>query len=644
MPVRMPALFSDHAVLQRDRAIPVWGWADPGEHIRVAIAGTASETITGDDGCWQVLLPALPAGGPYLMSINDLTLQDVLVGEVWVCSGQSNMEMYLESVNNAEVEIAAADFPGIRHFDVGDITAFLPQDNVTGVWQACTPATAPVFTAAGYFFARALWQRLGIPVGLLNASWGGSAAEAWISRAAIRREPVLLPIVTHCEEVLGCLESADVDVDAVLRRYQAMIPRDEGNDGLARGYADPTTDDSNWPSMELPQSWQQAGLRFSGVFWFRREVVIPPEWSGRELTLRIGACDKSDVCYFNGVEVGCMSHLENENSWCTPRCYAVPGTLVKAGKAVIAVRIFSHQYAGGMLGPTSEMYLHPADTHADSVPLAGAWRYVVEKIFGKTPPEPGPPVGAGYPNLPGVLYNGMIAPLIPYAIRGALWYQGESNAERAREYRTLFPAMIRDWRARWGQGNFPFYYVQLANFMAVKDAPSESEWAELREAQMLTLREPDTGMAVIIDAGDAGDIHPKNKQAVGERLALLALARVHGCNLIDSGPLFRKIAVERGAIRVFFDTREELVAKDGRLSGFAIAGADRRFTWAEASIDGDTVLVSSPQVPDPVAIRYAWADNPTCTLCNAAGLPASPFRSDDWPVEVVVVPVAAGTR
>jgi sialate O-acetylesterase len=582
------------------------------------------------------VLPPLPAGGPHTLTANDLTVRDVLIGEVWVCSGQSNMEWTLANANDGEAEIAASTDDGLRFFTVPKVAAVDPAVDVVAHWVPSSPATAGVFSAVGYFFARKLRAALGVPVGMLSTSWGGTPVEAWTSLPALEAEPAAAELIARYRR-----EMVDGDADAASYRdrYAAWereeILSDPENTGFARGWADPATDTATWPRMTLPTSWQAAGLKFNGVLWFRTEVDVPAAWAGRPLTLRIGAVDKSDTTYVNNVRVGGLSITDDPNAWCTPREYPVPGALVRAGRNVIAVRAFSNIYNGGLTGPDSAMLLYPEGEPEAALPLAGAWAYQVEHNFGLRPLTPAPPQpwGAGNPWTPGSLYHGMIAPLVPFGIRGAIWYQGESNADRPEQYRTLFPAMIRDWRARWG-ADFPFYFVQLANYNA------NGRWPELREAQTMTLALPHTGMAVITDIGEALDIHPRNKQDVGLRLALAALHDAYGHDVVPSGPLFAGCTVEGDAVRVRFTHAGGLTAR-GPLDGFVLASTDRVFHPATACLDGDTVVVTSAAVPAPVAVRYAWEDNPPCPLCNAAGLPASPFRSDDWAWGTATMPQAA---
>ena len=485
--IRLPAIIGDNMMLQAGEKAPIWGWADPDETVYLSVSWHRMERrVSADtDGKWAFTITTPPAGGPYEITLkgkNTIALKNILVGEVWVCSGQSNMQMTVQSSNNAEEEIAAAKYPKIRLFSVARKVADAPQDDCEGSWVECSPETVPGFSAVGYFFGRELRKKLDTPIGLIHTSWGGTPAEAWTSPAIMKSDP---------------------DFEPILKRYADAV--------------------ANYPT--------------------------------------------AIVQYKERVE---------------------------------------------------------------------AWKKAVEQARseGKSAPRrPYAPLGPGHPHSPSGLYNAMIAPLIPYAIQGAIWYQGESNAGRAYQYRKLFPAMIESWRQNWDQGQFPFLFVQLANFMQTKDEPGDSAWAELREAQTMTLELPHTGMAVIIDIGDAKDIHPKNKQDVGKRLALWALAQTYGQDIVCSGPLYKSMEVKDGKIVLYFDhIGGGLVNQGGEsLQGFAIAGADRKFVWADAQIEGDTVVVGSSEVSEPVAVRYAWADNPVCNLYNRAGLPASPFRTDTWP-------------
>ena len=485
--VRLPAVIGDNMVVQQGMAVPIWGWADPDEAVTVNFLGQSKAAKAAACGKWMLKLDPVQAGGPHTITIqgkNTIVLRNVLIGEVWLCSGQSNMQWTVANSNNSEEEIKAAGYPRIRLITVPVKGTQEPQQDFQGQWAECSPQTVGGFSAAGYFFGRELYKNLDTPIGLIHCSWGGSSCEAWVKRAVLEADPQYQPLLERW--------------DGVAKTYNAEKVKAAFEKQLA-----------NWKE-------KAAAAKAEG-----KQAPPPPRNPGN--------------------------------------------------------------------------------------PLTGQHR-------------------------PANLYNGMLLPLMPYAIRGAIWYQGESNASRAYQYRHLFPLMIQNWRRDWDQGDFPFHFVQLANFKAVKQEPGESDWAELREAQTMTLQLPKTGQAVIIDIGEADDIHPRNKQDVGRRVALCALAQDYGKDLVYSGPIYKSMEKKDGAMVLRFDhVGGGLVAKDGPLKGFAIAGNDKKFVWADAKIDGDTIIVSSPQVADPAAVRYAWADNPVCNLYNQDGLPACPFRTDDWP-------------
>ena len=622
--LKLPALFSDHMVLQQKTACPVWGWADDGTKVTVKINDKTAETIA-QDGHWQVQLPALEAGGPYTLTVRTpectIELKDVLVGEVWVCSGQYNMEWPVESSNHAQAEIAAAQYPNLRLFTVEKATSSEPLQDVTGHWVLCSPETVGDFSAVGYFFGRDLLKSGVKPIGLIDTTWGGTPAEAWTSEETLHNDPDFTPILERDKEAI--LNQAQLKQKYGPKLMDKRDPDALYNDttALEKGWAKVDADLSEWQTMDLPTLWENAGLPLDGVVWFRRDVTIPQEWAGHDLTLKLSAIDDWDRTYFNGTQIG-RTAKEVPLAYATPRIYTVPGHLVQAGKNVIAVRVFDGQGGGGIYPSNTPMQIAPGND-ASPIDLSGPWYYRIECIRS---------LGSGEQNFPARLYNAMLVPLVPYGIKGAIWYQGESNADRAYQYRKLFAAMIQDWRRAWNIGDFPFYFVQLANYMQRKAEPGDSDWAELREAQQMTLSLPHTGMAVIIDVGNPNDIHPRDKQTVGKRLALIAQAQDYGQDVEYSGPVYSSMAVEGDRIRLHFNHIDSgLVAKDGPLTGFAIAGADRKFHWAEAIIEGKNIVVKSDQVAQPVAVRYAWADNPACNLYIGAGLPASPFRTDDWP-------------
>jgi len=623
--VRMPRMFSDNMVIQRDQPIRVWGWADKGSTVIVELNGIVTSGTVNEQGQWAFKLPPLRDKGPYELVVrqgNTVTFKNILAGEVWLCSGQSNMEWLVRNSNNPEEEIKSANFPEIRHILVGKKVSTSPLEDIESTgWQVCSPETAGSFTAVGYYFARNLHQELNVPIGLIHSSWGGTICEAWTSGSALKQLPDFKPVVEQIEAQSKNLEAARKTYDQQLQAWQAAYHK-AVNTG-APPWHEAGFDDTPWKAMRLPGLWESTEMgNYDGFAWFRRTVNIPEGWAGKEATLSLGPIDDNDWTYANGVQVG---HTAN---YIAKRNYKIPANQVKAGALKIAVRVQDTGGAGGIWGAPGEMKLTQAGQ--PDIPLSGDWKYRISDAMKNLPPKPEPVAFSG-PNTATALYNGMIAPLISYRIQGAIWYQGESNASRGRQYRTLFPTMINDWRARWKQGDFPFYFVQLANFMEPKQEPAESPWAELREAQLMTLSLPNTGQAVAIDIGDAKDIHPRNKQEVGRRLALNALAKTYGKSMVFSGPQYREMKIEGNKIKLTFDhVGSGLIAQDGEpLKYFSIAGADKKFRWADAKIDGAQVVVSHAEVKEPKAVRYAWADNPEgANLYNKDGLPATPFRTD----------------
>ena len=614
-------LFSDEMVLQRGQSDPVWGWTTPGATVRVSVAGKKASAVAGADGAWMARLPLLPTGGPYTLRVDGpqtAVLVNVQVGDVWVCSGQSNMEFGLGNAINADQETAAANYPKIRLFMVQHNVKLDPQATApVAPWAICTPQSVRQggwngFSAVGYFFGRDLYKSQHVPIGLIETDWGGTPAEAWTSGPALTKLPDFRAAVAQ----LGSSGSVTTSMAQQMSAWYA-----KNDPGMAAKWSDPTADAAAWPTMTLPVLFQDAGIpelsSFNGIIWFRKTVDIPADAAGKDVTLHFMA-DDNDTTWINGTQVGAM---EGYN---IPRAYHVPAGVLKAGPNTIAVRVLDTGGKGGIYGDPAGLSLEVPEGR--TISLVGPWQYQAGVSLTKAAPLPRGPVDQ---NTPTTLFNGMVNPLIPFGIKGAIWYQGEANAGRAYQYRTLLPAMIGDWRTRWGEGNFPFYIVQLANW-----APGGDSWPELQEAQWLTAKNvPNVGIATAIDIGDAIDIHPKNKQEVGRRLALVAEAQAFGEKVEDSGPLYKAMTVDGGAIRLTFThLGGGLTAKNAApLTGFTIAGADRKFVPADARIDGDAVAVSSALVPSPVAVRYAWAADPAISLYNKANLPALPFRTDDWP-------------
>jgi sialate O-acetylesterase len=633
---RLPALFCDHMILQRDATVPVWGWADSGAAITVEFAGQKKTTTTGKDGKWMVKLAPLPASSePRELKAGGIVLRDVLVGDVWLCSGQSNMGFSVREALNAEQEISGADFPAIRLFSVAQHPTLTPAADVKGQWDACSPRSVPQFSAAAYFFGRELHRSLKVPIGLLHSSVGGTPAEAWTRLDALDTLPAL---AARAKEEIRQIQSQEADNQSFIPNRAAW----EKKHGVsppptadaARGWADPALDTSDWQEVTLPGRWAQFGAKSGGVFWLRKEVTLPENAAGKSFSLALNwVSEQYDTAFFNGTEVGRAADTP-PNFYSVQRRYKVPGELVKAGRNVIAVRIVSATQHAGMWQWGNSMDLPVAVRGS----VDDRWIMKTESTFPPLPDgalESRPKVNnLPFRNVSGSLYNGMIAPLIPFGIKGAIWYQGESNAPRHVEYGSLLSLLIRDWRTQWAQGDFPFLLQQLVNNGApVKDPNQPGSWPFLREAQTRVASTlPNSGIAVGIELGDPLTIHPANKQEVGRRLALVALERVYGKPVKSSGPRFDSIQSEAGTLRVRFTNAEGLTAKGGMPKNFAIAGADKNFVWAEAKIEGDSVFVSSPRVPQPMFVRYAWADNPSgCNLYNAADLPAAPFRSDATP-------------
>ncbi|WP_261990468.1 sialate O-acetylesterase [Hymenobacter sp. BT188] len=633
--VRVPKLAGDHMVLQRDKPLQLWGWADAGEAVTVSFRGKTYPAKTGGPGGkWTVTLPAQPAGGPYEMTIkgkNTLQIKDILLGDVWLASGQSNMEWPLQqNVVNFKQEIAQANFPCIRLLNVQDATAAAPQVEFKSKgWQVCSPQTVGGFSAVAYFFGRDLHQQYKVPIGLISSEWGGTLAEAWISGAALRKFPEFAPQVAALESNMGPARQ-QADYQAALAAWKkSPASQDRGLTPGQLSWADPKFAATSWPSMQVPGLWEEQTDHpelntFDGIIWLRREVTLPTAAAGQPLSLSLAQIDDRDSTWFNGVLVG------STNGYTQPRRYTVPATAVRAGRNVLTVRVVDTGGGGGIWGKPEELYLKTA---TQTMPLTGSWQYQPAYDPASVPKNPFP---GGTQNQPTMLYNAMIAPLVPYALKGVIWYQGESNAERAYQYRTLFPALIQDWRAQFGQPDLPFLFVQLASFGPQQDQPADYAWAELREAQMMTLAQPHTGMAVALDLGNPNDIHPLNKQDVGHRLALEARRVAYGDkSVVSSGPTYKSMKVEGNRIRLQFENvGSGLVLKDSsgpHLKGFAIAGADRKFVWAQGKLEGNTLVLYSDQVSKPVAVRYAWGNSPFVNLYNKENLPASSFRTDTWP-------------
>lgn len=630
----LPAVFSDNMVLQQQTQVPIWGQAAKGKEVKIIASwnGKAYTASVDTDGNWKTEISTPAAGGPYTISISDgkeIKLSNVMIGEVWICSGQSNMEMPLKGwgkVMNYQQEIDNANYPDIRLYQVKKTVSPIPLtagESTMGGWQHCAPQTVEDFSAVAYFFARELNRKLNVPVGVIDVTWGGTPAESWTSGTT-------LDILSEFHDKIALTQKAQEDMPGAMAIYNRMMDewetevrkKDRGYEDKQPVWAEVDYDASSWGKIQLPGFIEeQVNPHFEGTIWLRKEVELSDGWLKRDLKVELNCIDDDDITFFNGQEIGRTYGIG------TARHYTVPRSMLRKGKNVLTIRLGDTGGNSGIPGDPSMLYI---TNGKNRISLAGEWQQKIS-IFNKNEVPQQPLSFQTCQYYPTALYNGMLHPLIPFAMQGVIWYQGEANADRAYQYRDLFPLMIRDWRTRWNR-DFPFYFVQLANFMQRTDQPEESAWAELREAQTQALNLENTGMAVTIDIGDANDIHPKNKQEVGRRLSLIALNQTYGYGNAYSGPAYSHIQLRNNEIEVYFEHVDgQLVAQGGELKGFTIAGSDHKFHPATARILEDKVVVSSEKVPFPVAVRYGWANNPDCNLYNKAGLPASPFRTDDWP-------------
>jgi len=630
--VVMPAYFTDNMVLQQNTEVTFHGTAAPDKQLTLRATWNTEtyQTRTGKDGSWQIIIPTPAAGGPFTITVSDgkkLQLNNMLIGEVWFCSGQSNMEMPVAGwgkVMDYEKEIAEANYPSIRLFQVKKNTSVSPLETLEanmGGWQECTSATVPEFSSVAYFYARMLWKELKTPIGVIDSTWGGTPAEAWTSYGTLKD---VLGFQTEAEQLQknGFDKAKMYEAYAIERGEweKRFANEDKGYNHETPYWATAELDDSQWKTMELPDLWEEKGLTdFDGVVWFRKTIDIPANWVGKNVKLSLGMIDDEDITFFNGEEIA------HGSGYTTPRNYTIPANLVKPGKSTIVVRVSDFGGGGGIHGDAGELY---AEDNGKRIPLNGEWKYNIGLSMANFPLPPVSPTENS--NYPTVLYNAMVHPLTQFPIQGAIWYQGEANVGRAAQYADLFPSMIADWRKQWNS-NLAFYFVQLANYLERKPVQFDSEWAALREAQAHALHLENTGIAVTIDIGEANDIHPKNKQEVGCRLALAALANTYKKKIAYSGPVYQSHTIQGNKVSIHFTPLQGGLKVNGTsLKGFTIAGADHKFYPAQAKIEGETVVVSAPEVTMPLAVRYAWADNPECNLYNEDGLPANPFRTDAW--------------
>lgn len=626
--ITLPSFFTDNMVVQQNTVLTFPGKAKAGKQVTAKVSWNDQSYATkaAADGSFSIEVPTPAAGGPYQITLSDgekLTLSNVLSGEVWICSGQSNMEMPVAGwgkVLNYEQEVADANYPSIRLLQVKKTIAFTPQENVEmneGGWQPCSSATVGEFSAVAYFYARKLSKELNIPIGVIDCTWGGTPAEAWTSYQTLKQ-------VMGFQEKMAQLNSLNFDRGRIIEAYhqemeewqQQFTTKDSGfKDGVPQ-WISTLQNGEEWKTMELPGYWESKGLNMDGVVWFQREVDIPQDWSGKAVSLSLGMIDDDDVTYFNGEEIG-------KGVGCTTmRNYKIPAEWVKAGKGVITVRAIDYGGEGGVHGDTQNLFM---EANGQKIALAGHWNYRIGTSMTDVSPKPMSPESTGWPTscYPTVLYNAMIHPFTVFPIKGAIWYQGENNVGQDVQYSLLFQAMITDWRREWKQ-DFPFYFVQLANYLKPEEVQPDSKWAALRNAQAHSLHLPQTGMACAIDLGEAYDIHPKNKQEVGRRLAQLALAETYQKGTYEV-PVCLGYRISGRRLILNFD--REVVVKEGVPKGFILAGPDGKYESAQAIIRGKEVILQSDRIEIPTAACYAWADNPQCNLYGTSGLPVAPFRT-----------------
>lgn len=616
--IRLPRLIRDSMILQRDSKVKIWGWASPNEKVTVSFNKKTYRSKADTQGNWYLFLPPVKAGGPYQLEIsgkNKITLKDILFGDVWFCSGQSNMvhQLNIHDVTYAD-EIANANYPEIRQFWIPTLTNLQgPQPDLpAGNWKAAVGEDVRPFSAVAYFFAKQIHEKYKTPVGIINASVGGTPIEAWTSEEGFRDFSSILSVIQKNKDTAY--------INSFNRRptpTRNNPPVDMGLTGPVK-WSDPAYIPKGWRTINIPGYWEDQGIKdLNGVVWYRKEIDIPAQMTGKAAKVFLGRIVDADELYINGKSVGNTTYQYPQ------RRYKIPSDILKPGKNLFVIRVSNNAGKGGFV-PDKPYCLFSGN---DTIDLKGTWEYKVGMVYPSFGGGPGG--GISYQNQPAALYNAMVAPAINYTIKGFCWYQGESNAGKPEEYASLQTAIINDWRNKWNQGTLPFFYVQLPGFMDYNYLPSESNWAVLREAQRKALSVDNTAMVVAIDLGEWNDIHPDNKKTVGDRLAIAAFNKAYGETVVYSGPIAEGLTIEGNKLIIRFTaTGSGLITNDGETPAeFAIAGADKKFVWAKARIEGNQVIVWSDQITDPVYVRYAWADNPVNpNLYNKEGLPASPFQ------------------
>ena len=659
--IKLNPLFSDGAIFQQHKTIPVWGWGVSDHQLMAEFAGLQANTKVAGSGKFMFRFPPVVAGGPFCLTVTDLdsgekvVINDILVGEVWLASGQSNMEYSLGTdwvkdkdeeyhslfcvnrIQEKEYCDTIKDSSTIRFITIEKRASGLEEETFNGQWKCMTKDNAHQASAVAAWFARFVQEKINVPIGLVIAAWGGTIVEAWTSRAGLLSNPETAPLVYEVDTTLNGKDCWNRPEDIAFELPIALEKcLDQGNEGFAKGWADFAFDDSQWRTMKIPGSWISQKISGNGAVWVRKEIEIPPSWLGKDLVLNMGGIDKHDVTYFNGVRIGGIGEGIDVSSWEKQRQYKIPQDLVKSGKNVLAVRAYSFMYDGAFLGLNRNYYINPVDWE-DKIFIYGEWKVKAELDLGIIRPIAALS-GPGNSKTPGILFNSMIRPLIPFAIRGVIWYQGETNANvlsDASTYEGKISTMIKDWRYQWGQGDFPFIQTQLANYSPTLEPEFvvDSCWAFLREAQRTVCEKiSQVYMCTAVDVGELTDIHPQNKKIVGLRMAFSALYNVYGYeNIVPFGPLYFNHSIEGNSIRIYFRYSEGLKIKENLPQSFYVAGKDHEFYPATSvKIEGNSIVVNCSNVPKPFAVRYGWSDAAVTTLYNAANLPASPFRTDNW--------------
>jgi sialate O-acetylesterase len=632
--VRLSKLFSDHAVLQRNKPVKIWGWCEPGREVTIKFAGQQAKSQADKNGKWLTVFKALPAGGPYTLTVSgkpSITRKDILMGDVWLCGGQSNMEWKVVHSNNGKEALStASQYDKIRLFEVPRkfVRMDKPENKLPGGnWKICNRKNLTHFSAVGFYFGRELYKELNVPIGLISCNWGASTAEAWMSPEAVGNIESLRERVEKGGKLLGVTPEQLKQKKLNYNKSWNQLLKEFSRLRDVAKYSQTTYDATKWDTIPVP-SWLQSTFKnFHGFVYYRKTIDIPENIVGKKLILDMGRIYDTEVCFFNGVEIGRSAPLSSFTNASKRKCriYNIPGKLVKKGKNIILIAVASKAYSGGIIGNSK-----PRQIARDNFKILLSNNWKCKKAFTLA----SNPAMEDYfaRNSPCALFFNMLAPLRGFALKGIIWYQGENNAGRAYQYRNIFPALIKDWRKQFEDKNLPFIFAQISVVGNKITQPHwASAWAELREAQAMALSLPRTGMAVTIDIGETS-IHPRNKLDVGKRLSLYALSEVYGKKRPYSGPVFKSIKIDGNKAIISFDhVYSGLMCKNGELKGFAIAGKNKRYYWAKAEIKDDKVIVSSPEVLEPVSVRYAWATRPRgCNLYNKENLPAVPFRTDNF--------------